>query len=54
MLDFDEWLKLRHALWPHHTFEELKNEMEEIYKRYYILRIKIQAQHRMLTTLLVI
>jgi len=34
MLDFDEWLKLRHDLWPYHTFEELQKEMEEIYKRF--------------------
>jgi aminoglycoside 6'-N-acetyltransferase I len=32
--DFDEWLKLRHSLWSYHTFEELRNEMEEIYKRF--------------------
>ena len=32
--DFDEWLNLRHSLWPYHTLEELRKEMEEIYKRF--------------------
>jgi len=32
--DFNEWLRLRHALWPYHTFEELEKEMKDIYRRF--------------------
>lgn len=31
--DFDEWINLRHSLWPYHTIEELRNEPVEICKR---------------------
>lgn len=28
--DFNEWLKLRHALWPYHTFKELEKNGRHI------------------------
>lgn len=28
--EYEAWIRLRHALWPHHTLEELSTELDEI------------------------